>query len=245
MSPEHTQRQPREGPKVDRTCPVCGKDHVTTFVHRDTFDYGTGESAVTLNLDLPVRRCVECDFEFLDHEAEQLRHDAICNHLGVLTSTEIRAIRKQHGMTRASFAEVTGLGEATLNRWENGVVIQNPANDRYLRLLAIPDVFGRLADLPTGPSSGVNKPVSKARIDRRENLGKTAWQHPKRHPHASNAIADPHDDWKSRRMSDMTRPPNLILQVHKRINDVSKYPAQMRVLGSSVVEDQEPAKSTR
>ena len=245
MDLEHTVRRPHEGPKVDRTCPVCGTDHVTTFVHRDTFDYGTGESAVSLHVDLPVRRCAECDFEFLDHEAEQLRHDTICNHLGVLTSTEIRAIRKQHGMTRSSFAEITGLGEATLNRWENGVVIQNPANDRYLRLLAIPDVFGRLADLPTSPSSRVNKPVSKARIDRRDNLRKTAGQHPKTHPHASNAIADPHDDWKSRRMSNITRPPNLIRQVHKRINDVTKNPAQMKVAESSVVEDQKHTGSTR
>lgn len=41
-------------------------------------------------------------------------------------------------MTRAVFAQVTGLGEATLNRWENGVKIQTLANDRYLRLLALP-----------------------------------------------------------------------------------------------------------
>ena len=41
-------------------------------------------------------------------------------------------------MSRAAFAKVTGLGEATLNRWENGLLIQNRANDRYLRLLASP-----------------------------------------------------------------------------------------------------------
>ena len=29
-------------------------------------------------------------------------------------------------MTRAAFARVTGLGEATLNRWENGIMIQTP-----------------------------------------------------------------------------------------------------------------------
>ena len=38
-------------------------------------------------------------------------------------------------MTRAAFARVTGFGEATLSRWEHGAVIQNRANDRYLRLL--------------------------------------------------------------------------------------------------------------
>ena len=38
-------------------------------------------------------------------------------------------------MTRAKFAQVTGLGEASLNRWENGLTIQTYAYDRYLRLL--------------------------------------------------------------------------------------------------------------
>ena len=50
-------------------------------------------------------------------------------------------------MTRAAFAQATGLGEASLNRWENGVLVQNAANDRYLRLLAIPEVMSRLNDL--------------------------------------------------------------------------------------------------
>ena len=38
-------------------------------------------------------------------------------------------------MSQAEFARVTGFGEATIGRWENGLVIQNVANDRYLRLL--------------------------------------------------------------------------------------------------------------
>ena len=38
-------------------------------------------------------------------------------------------------MSRAAFAEFTGLGEATIKRWETGTVAQNRANDRYLRLL--------------------------------------------------------------------------------------------------------------
>lgn len=47
-------------------------------------------------------------------------------------------------MSRAAFAEVTGLGEATLNRWENGIKVQTLANDRYLRLLARPENMQRL-----------------------------------------------------------------------------------------------------
>ena len=66
-------------------------------------------------------------------------------------------------MTRAAFAELTRLGEATLNRWENGSVVQNRANDRYLRILAIPEVMNRLRDLTTArhapfPSNTPNIP---------------------------------------------------------------------------------------
>ena len=38
-------------------------------------------------------------------------------------------------MTQAEFAEVTGLGTATLVRWENGSMNHTRAYDRYIRLL--------------------------------------------------------------------------------------------------------------
>ena len=88
-----------------------------------------------LTVDVPVRRCEDCDLEYLDDEAERLKHGAVCRHLGVLTPDEIRHIRKGFGMTQAEFAQVTGIGVASLNRWENGLTIQTQAYDRYLRLL--------------------------------------------------------------------------------------------------------------
>ena len=140
----------------DRECPQCGKDTLTTRWHHDTFKYGTGDSAVTLEVDLPVRRCVSCDLQFLDHDGERLRHEAVCRHLGLLSPTEISGIRKTYGMSRAAFADLTGLGEATLSRWENGAGIQNPANDRYLRLLSLRGVMVSLRDLTT--SKRVSEP---------------------------------------------------------------------------------------
>lgn len=110
---------------------------VGTDWRKHTFTYGSGTGAVDLTTEIPIRTCGSCGFEFLDHEAEILKHEAVCAHLGVLSPTAIRGIRHMHNnMSRASFAKVTGLGEATLNRWENGILIQNRANDRYLRLLA-------------------------------------------------------------------------------------------------------------
>jgi len=77
----------------------------------------------------------------------------VCKHFGVLSSDEIKRIRVLHGMTRARFSQITGIGEASLNRWENGLNIQSLAHDRYLRLLSRKDVMRRMEEL-TGESCG-------------------------------------------------------------------------------------------
>ena len=132
----------------DYACPQCGETStVTTSPYLHTFRYGSGESAVDLSVELPLRRCSACEFEFLDDEAERLEHETICAYLGVLSPKEIRGIREAYDLSRNEFAQVTGLGEATLNRWENGIKIQTLANDRYLRLLALPLSMQRLKNL--------------------------------------------------------------------------------------------------
>ena len=131
------------------TCPQCAGTRVTTSMYRHTFTYGSGESAVGLSVNLPARHCSTCEFMFLDEEAERLKHNAVCEHIGVLAPTEIKRIRESYGMTRAVFAQVTGLGEATLGRWENGMKVQTLANDRYIRLLAQPWIMRYLKTLGT------------------------------------------------------------------------------------------------
>lgn len=98
-----------------------------------TFTYGLGADATDLTVALPVHVCPSCGLEFLDDEAETLKHEAICAHLGVLSPNEIRGIRRMHGMSRAAFSKMIGIDEATLVRWEEGILIQSAANDRHLR----------------------------------------------------------------------------------------------------------------
>ena len=137
------------------TCPQC-EGVVETILHEATFRYGDGDTAVDIAVVLPVRRCRSCEFEFLDFEAERIKHEALCRHLGVLTPQEIRAIRERHGLSRAAFARLTGLGAATVARWETATLIQTIGNDRYLRLLASPEgmsvlrTIARSAGVPAG-----------------------------------------------------------------------------------------------
>lgn len=132
-----------DDPQGPVPCFDCYAD-TSRVLREHTFTYGIGPEAAELTVTVPVHVCSFCGFECLDHEGETLKHEAVCAYLGVLTPSEIRGIRKKHGMSRLAFAKVTGLDQATLKRWENGSLIQSAANDRYLRLLATPDYLHRL-----------------------------------------------------------------------------------------------------
>lgn len=126
------------------TCPQCGHDQVSTTNQDYKYVYGTGESAVTLPVEIPVRSCSECEFQFTDWEAEEIMHNALCAHFGVLNPSEVEGLRKKHQMSRTEFARLTGLGEASLSRWEKGVNIQSVSHDRFLRLLDDPRTLAQL-----------------------------------------------------------------------------------------------------
>lgn len=133
--------------RPEQSCAQCGAEAVKTVEHPHTFRYGSGKSAADLTVTLPVRHCTACDFQFLDEESERIELEAICEHLGILSPLGIRRLRENYGMTQAEFAQVTGLGTATLVRWENGSMNHTRAYDRYMRLLEDPKVMQRLRRL--------------------------------------------------------------------------------------------------
>ena len=130
-----------------RACPQCDENLVvSSFVEQD-YVYGAGDSAIKLKVEIPVHSCNQCELTFTDWEAEEIKHDALCRHFGVLNPNEIRQLRKKHKMTRTAFAQFTGLGEATLSRWEKGVNIQSVSHDRYLRLLNNDEIMSKLRQI--------------------------------------------------------------------------------------------------
>ena len=61
-------------------------------------------------------------------------------------------VREQLGKTQEEFAELTGIGVATLSRWERGRLIQTRTLDNYLRILrAVPEALD-LLQRPAGDS---------------------------------------------------------------------------------------------
>jgi putative zinc finger/helix-turn-helix YgiT family protein len=122
---------------VELQCSDCN-GRIRTENVRHVFTYGVGPEARDLECTLPVRICDACGAEYVDEEGEEIRHEAVCRHLNVLTPREIQTLRAQYG-TQASFAALTGIGEASLSRWETGASIQSKAYDNYLRLLQRPE----------------------------------------------------------------------------------------------------------
>jgi putative zinc finger/helix-turn-helix YgiT family protein len=125
-------------------CPECDQQTVATVFKPHKFTYGRGADAVQIQAELPFRVCRHCGFEYLDKVGQEAQHDAVCRHLGVMAPSQIRALRAYHNLSRAEFAELTGLGDATIARWERGDLVQNVANDRYLRLLGDENNIARL-----------------------------------------------------------------------------------------------------
>ncbi len=129
----------RRGDTPSRECPNCASPDVSGTTVEQAFQYGAAPNTVELTATVRLYRCGACGFEFTDESAERARHDAVCRHLGVLTPREIAAIRVRYDLSRAQFAELTRLGEATIARWERGALIQNGAYDQFLHLLSFPE----------------------------------------------------------------------------------------------------------
>ena len=60
-------------------CPECGESEFAGTFEEDIFQYG---EVVKLTAHIPVHTCVSCSFQFTDYNAEELRHEAVCQHLG-------------------------------------------------------------------------------------------------------------------------------------------------------------------
>lgn len=153
MTPAELIEHNPEALRTDLQCSQCGSGNVMTSFVEDSFTYGIGKDAMQLRAVVPLRTCSDCGFQFLDSEAEDIQHRTVCQHLGVLTPQEIRALREDRGLSRAEFARLTRLGEATLARWERGAFIQNAAYDQLLYLLRFDDNWLRLGNRASGTQS--------------------------------------------------------------------------------------------
>src|SRR5207302_1310425 len=119
-----------------RRCPSCGYQPLEARQIRDEFEYGPDDERITIVAEaVPVLACPACGEILYGPEAAGVRHQAVCRALHLLSPAEIKALRERLGPDQEDFAWLTGIGVATLSRWERGRLLQTRALDRYLRLL--------------------------------------------------------------------------------------------------------------
>lgn len=140
----HDVTDPTSNPESSDVCPDCGSASLATRIEDERVEYGDGPDRVTLNVSLPVRQCNDCGLSFMDASVDDVIAQALSSHLGLLHPNEIRAIRRSYGLSQAAFSKLTGIGEASLSRWERGSTVQSVAYDRYLYLLRYPENVARL-----------------------------------------------------------------------------------------------------
>ncbi len=56
-------------------CPECGEKSVSTVMTPHTFNYGA------ITVELPLRVCGECKFQYLDYVGQKIQDEAFRNHL--------------------------------------------------------------------------------------------------------------------------------------------------------------------
>jgi YgiT-type zinc finger domain-containing protein len=153
---------------LDVTCVSCGSTAISTSIEKQSFVYGQGDDRATVVADVPVHTCGTCGITFSDESAEDIRHEAVCRHLGVMPPAAVAEVRRSYGMSRAAFSALTKIGEASLARWEGGHLIQNPAYDQYLYLLSFSDNVERLTTRRPSPlpksQTAVERRTSKFRV---------------------------------------------------------------------------------
>src|SRR5439155_23912467 len=118
-----------------KRCGKCGQKamELATLLYTTTIDHDGRAYRVELP-GLTVPRCGHCQALSLDDEADRQISAAFRREARLLAPEEIRQGREKLGLTQKQFAQLLGIGEATVSRWETGAQIQQRAMERFLRL---------------------------------------------------------------------------------------------------------------
>lgn len=118
-------------------CPNCEKETELEYVRTREVVEVRGER---IEVDAEFFRCMECGEEFentrgpdslaIAYHVYRQRHD-------MLQPEQIRAWRKQNGLTQNELSQILGWGGVTLSRYENGA-LHSEAHEKILRLAMEP-----------------------------------------------------------------------------------------------------------
>ncbi len=103
-------------------------------------------------------KCPSCGYKTIEGskmaEFGRLLADRYREDHGLLTSVEIRSLRKQLGMTQEEFASHVGVGVASVKRWEMGKIQDRRSNECIIRRTE--SELGEMHEWTTGATIIVN-----------------------------------------------------------------------------------------
>ena len=76
-------------PLMQVECAACGSGNIDTHWENISFEYGTQGSSTKLDANVPVHKCLVCDFQFTGRIADRMCHEVVCKHLSAMTPSEI------------------------------------------------------------------------------------------------------------------------------------------------------------
>jgi putative zinc finger/helix-turn-helix YgiT family protein len=138
MTPERlatTEAGQLQGKPFPWRCPECGQQEVRPATVRHTSQIKHDGRLYTVEVPkLRVPQCGNCRELVFDNDADEQIAQALRDQLGLLSGDQIRKNRDDLGLTQRALADHLGVAVETISRWENGVLTQTRAMDRYLRV---------------------------------------------------------------------------------------------------------------
>lgn len=146
----------------DKTlCPLCGEGHLTPCTEETVAEYAGQQGKVTLHF----AECDACGSEITDDADSRANKRAVLAFRksvdGLLTGTEIRALRDKYSITQDQAARLFGGGPKAFSKYEVDDVAHAAAMDTLLRLaLRSEDAFWELVALKGMTAEFPARPVA-------------------------------------------------------------------------------------
>lgn len=130
---------------MTETCHECGGEAILVR-EPDIVEF----SDRTVTVEAEFMRCQKCgEVFYLPGQMRAMQRaavDLIREQEGLLSPSDIEAIRAKYGVSQAAFEKLINAGPKTVTRWERGTVAPNGTADTLLRILRDrPDVVAALA----------------------------------------------------------------------------------------------------
>ena len=132
--------------KPGDSCPTCDAGKLSKETITEEFEYKNKKLSIPNYI---IFVCNHCEEEFVSRKTIRATEKELTDFRrqvdGLLTSAEIKVIRKRIGKTQTEMSFMFGYSPKTFARYESGKITQNKAMDILLRLLdKSPDVLNQI-----------------------------------------------------------------------------------------------------